>query len=264
MMTSNGVNGKRVVRLLLQYDGGPYHGWQVQPGLVTVQSLLQEAVAGITGEAAVLHAAGRTDAGVHALGQVAHFETGSRLSCEVLARAMNARLPRTIAVRDAREAPPSFDARYSALAKTYRYRLLLRPCRSPLEDGRLWHIPYPLRIAAMRRAASYLTGRRDFSSFRSSGCASRTAVRDLRTITMGKRGEYLEIDFTGAGFLRHMVRALVGTLVETGRGRFRPEEMKTILASRNRSRAGPTAPARGLYLMEVHYPAGLTWSVARL
>lgn len=254
------AEGERSVRLLLQYDGSPYHGWQVQPGLVTIQGLLQEAATRITGEPAAMRGAGRTDAGVHALGQVAHFRTLSPLPCHDLCRALNALLPRSIAVLDAQDAPPSFDSRYSALAKTYRYRMLLRRCRSPLEEGRLWHIPYPLRIAPMRQAAAALTGRLDFSSFRAAGCASRTAVRNLTDIRLRRSGDHLTIDFTGEGFLRHMVRALVGTLVETGRGRFHPDDMQHILQARDRSRAGLTAPPQGLCLMAVHYPPEITWS----
>jgi tRNA pseudouridine38-40 synthase len=252
--------GSRNIRLLLEYDGLPFHGWQVQPVSPTVQEVLQEVIGRITGETrVVLRGSGRTDAGVHALGQVANFHTGSTLSAATFTKAINSLAPPGLAVLAAQEVPAAFDAQYSAKSKVYRYRVLLSSCRSPLRAGRLWHVPYPLREARMRLAARHFVGRQDFSSFRSSGCTARSPVRTLRSLTLRRRQDVLAMELEADGFLRHMVRNIVGTLVDVGRGRIPPSCIPDILAARDRSRAGTTAPAHGLFLVAVRYPGFPSW-----
>jgi tRNA pseudouridine38-40 synthase len=250
----------RNIRLLLEYDGRPFHGWQVQPKYPTIQELLQEALVTITGQQGiVVRGSGRTDAGVHALGQVANFHTFSPLPADTFRRALNGLLPTAISVLSAQEMPADFDARYSAAFKTYMYRLLLRPSRSALHAGQCWHIPYSLREEAMEEAAGKLLGTKDFSSFRSSGCTSRTTQRSLTGLRLCRRSPYLEIELVADGFLRHMARAIVGTLVDVGRGKVSASDMETILQARDRSRAGRTAPPHGLFLVSVFYPGAPPW-----
>jgi len=251
---------RRNIRLLLEYDGRPFHGWQVQPLLPTVQEVLQQAISRITGGTGVsLKGSGRTDAGVHALGQVANFRTASALPVDVFRRALNSLLPAGIAVLCAQEVPASFDSQYSAAGKVYRYRLFLRSSRSPLMAGQAWHVPYPLHQAGMRKAAKDLAGQKDFTSFRSSGCAARTPVRTLRRLELHQKGDWLNIELEANGFLRHMARNIVGTLVDIGRGRIPPSSIPDILASRDRSRAGRKAPPHGLFLVSVSYPETSPW-----
>jgi tRNA pseudouridine38-40 synthase len=247
----------RNIRLLLEYDGLPFHGWQIQPHSPTVQEVLQQALDRITGEKTVLKASGRTDAGVHALGQVANFHTRSGLGADTFPRALNSLTPPSITTLEAREVALSFDSRFSALSKTYRYCLLLRRHASALDHTRHWHIPYPLNLPRMRRATSLFTGTRDFSSFRSAGCSARNPVRRLSRLEMTRHGDRLSIELEANGFLRHMVRNIVGTLVEIGRGRLRPEAIPRILEAKDRSCAGVTAPPYGLYLISVEYTAPL-------
>lgn len=258
----NGRNGssptekqQRNIRLLLEYDGLPFHGWQIQPHSPTIQEVLQRALDRITGEKTALKASGRTDAGVHAVGQVANFHTLSRLETSAFPRALNSLTPPSISTLEAREVDPSFDSQFSALSKTYRYNLLLRRHASALDHTRHWHIPCHLNLPRMRRAASLLTGTRDFSSFRAAGCGARDPVRRLSRLEITRRGDRLSIELEANGFLRHMVRNIVGTLVEIGRGRFHPDDVPRILEAKNRSRAGVTAPPYGLCLLSVEYPA---------
>jgi tRNA pseudouridine38-40 synthase len=251
---------RRNIRLLLEYDGLPFHGWQVQPVKPTVQEVLQQVLSRITGEAPIaLRGSGRTDAGVHALGQVANFYTASALSPATFTKAINSLAPPGVAVLAAQEVSPDFDAQYSAKGKIYRYRVLLRPGRSPLRAGRLWHVPYPLRVSRMRMAARHFTGRQDFSSFRSAGCTARCPVRTLRRLTLRRRRDVLDMELEADGFLRHMVRNIAGTLVDVGRGRIPHTCLPDILAARDRSRAGMTAPAHGLFLVTVNYPGFPSW-----
>ncbi len=253
------VPSRRNVRLLIQYDGLPFLGWQVQPRSPTVQQVLQEVIRHVTGEQVNLQGSGRTDSGVHAVGQVANFFTASRIPAWNLARAINSLAPPSVSVLQAQEVPLDFDSRRSALGKTYLYRVLLSPVRRPLEQGRAWQVPYRLNLGRMRRAAGQLSGCRDFSSFRSSGCGAPDAVRDVRLLKLSKRKDYLVFELEGNGFLRHMVRNIVGTLVDVGRGRIDPDDMPSILEARDRRRAGRAAPPWGLYLLEVRYPPELAW-----
>lgn len=256
----NGRPKDRNICLLLEYDGLPFHGWQVQPQRPTVQATLQEVISRITGERVTVKGSGRTDAGVHALGQVANFFTGSRLKAEEILRAVNSLSPPALSVLAAREVPAEFDAQYSALGKTYRYLLLLRPTRSPLDRDRSWHPPFHINLHRMRKAGRILLGKHDFSAFRSSGCAARDPVRTISRLAVRRQGSRAVIDVAADGFLRHMVRNIVGTLVDIGRGRIAPDSIPAILASADRSLAGAAAPPHGLYLLFVDYPPPFTWT----
>lgn len=244
------------IKLTLEYDGENYHGWQSQKGSgkPTIQAALEEALAKLTGETVKTVSSGRTDAGVHALGHAVNFKTTSSLPVSAWVPALNRLLPPDIRVTAAEEVPDGFHARFSAAGKTYRYLILNRPGPTALLRGRVWHITKPLRLPAMRRAAKHLVGRHDFSAFRSAHCGARTPVRTLRALTIAKRGELIEITLEADAFLMHMARNIVGTLAETGLGRFTPEDVKRALRSRERASVGVTAPACGLILVKVSYP----------
>jgi tRNA pseudouridine38-40 synthase len=246
----------RRIRLTLQYDGAAYAGWQVQPALATVQGTLEAALAALHGGPVRVTGAGRTDAGVHALGQVAHFDTELTHDDGVWVRALNAHLPRDIAVRDAREVPEGFHARHRAESKHYRYRVLNRAVRCPFRRGLTWFVPLPLDVEAMARAARRLEGTHDFTSFRAAGCGAKSPVRRLDRIGVARTREDDEVvfDLVGAGFLKQMARNIVGTLVEIGRGRRPVAWADEVLAARDRRAAGETAAPWGLTLVRVTYP----------
>lgn len=241
-------------RLVVEYDGTDFEGWQLQPGARTVQGELESAFARLAGRRVVVYGAGRTDAGVHARGQVANARAETRHPPEVLRRALNALLPRDVAVRELEPAGDGFDARRDARSKLYAYRLWTGATRSPLEERWSHWVSVPLDLAALRAAARDLVGTHDFASFRAAGGHGRTSVRTLTRIELaGALGGELRFEFEGTGFLRHMVRNLVGTLLEVGRGRRPPAWAAEVLAARDRRAAGPTAPARGLTLVRVDY-----------
>ncbi len=244
------------IKLILEYDGTNYHGWQSQAGSgkPTIQDTLEGALAKLTGEAVKTTSSGRTDAGVHALGHVVNFITTSTLPLTAWPPALNRLLPGDIRVLSSEEVTAEFHARFSATGKIYRYVILNRPGQTALHRNRVWHIAKPLKLAPMRRAGEHLLGRHDFSSFRSAHCSAKTPVRRLRSLTISKRGMFVEITLEADAFLMHMARNIVGTLAETGLGRFTPEDVKYILRSRDRTSAGSTAPACGLYLVSVSYP----------
>ena len=243
----------RNVKLTIEYDGTNYAGWQVQPNGVGVQEVLQKAIAEVTGEAGVdLVGSGRTDAGVHALGQVANVRTASAIPAGGLVHAINTKLPQDIAVVGAEDVPEDFHARYSAAAKTYRYCILNRPVRSPLERGCAHLVRRPLHVEAMRAAAGHLLGEHDFAAFRSKPDGT-SSVRRMSLVAVETCGEHIRITLTANGFLYHMVRAIVGTLIEVGLGKRGPGGLPELIASRDRSAAGPTAPPHGLCLVAVHY-----------
>lgn len=243
------------LRLTLEYDGTDFEGWQSQgAGHRTVQDVLESALGQVTGQRCPVAGAGRTDAGVHAEGQVASCRPSTALSPEDLCRALNAVLPLDLAVREVALSPEGFHARRSARRKLYRYALWNGPVRSPLRERTHWGVRSPLDVGTMRAAAAPLVGTRDFAAFQSSGGGTRTSVRTLERLDVeGAPGGEIRVWAVADGFLRHMVRALVGTLVEVGRGRRAAGELREVLASGDRARAGPTAPARGLTLVRVEY-----------
>jgi tRNA pseudouridine38-40 synthase len=248
------MNPIRNIRLLLEYDGTRYHGWQRQKTGLTIQGVVETALERLTGEQVALIGSGRTDAGVHALGQVANFRTASAIPFRAFDEGLNSLLPYDIAVLEAREAPPEFHARKSALSKTYEYRILNRPRRSPLHHHYGWWIAAPLELEAMAVAAAALPGEHDFSAFRASGSGNRNPLRRvLDAAWQTHAGGWLRFTITATGFLRGMVRSLVGTLVEIGKGKAPPELMMELLKSGERPLAGPTAPPQGLYLVAVAY-----------
>ncbi len=244
---------KRRIKLTIEYDGSGYHGWQVQDNAHTVQAEIEEAIFRITGERVRITGAGRTDSGVHAFGQVAHFDTDSSIPAEKFKNALSAVLPQDVAVVFSEEVPLSFHARFQATGKTYEYRVLNRQIRSPLMENRAWHIRGSLDFCAMKKASQYFIGTNDFSAF----CATGREITDFkRTIYSSEwfqDGEFFIYHVRGNGFLYNMVRIMAGTMVEVGEGKRSPNIIPDIIAGRNRSLAGITAPAQGLYLVEVHY-----------
>jgi tRNA pseudouridine38-40 synthase len=246
---------RRNVRLVIAYHGGAYHGWQRQAqGIDTVQQRIEEAASRVLNHPVTVFGAGRTDAGVHAAGQVANFYT-SRLSVPLvgLRRAMNSRLPGDIAIRSAAEAPEGFHAARSAVGKTYRYRLYVAPAPPALRRQQVWHYWRALDRRAMRAAGRRLIGTHDFRGLATAAEQREDTVRTIFRCDVIDAGPELHITVQGDGFLYNMVRNVVGTLVEIGRGRWGPERIDRILAGRNRREAGPTAPPCGLTLLCVHY-----------
>lgn len=240
-----------VIRLSLEYDGSRFHGWQVQPNRRTVQGVLEKAVASLTSRRTRVTAAGRTDAGVHALYQVAHFRTTVSRPPDEWRRALNALLPQDVCVTSCAVATPGFHARRSAREKIYEYTIWNRPVRSPFEVRRAWHIGRPLNLPAMRRAARHLVGRHDFTSFASSRSEARSAICTIQEIAITKEGDRIIVRIRGDRFVMHMVRNIVGTLVEVGLGRRLAAEIPPLLAVRSRSNAGRAAPPHGLCLVQV-------------
>lgn len=244
----------RVIKLTLEYEGTGFAGWQFQPGRRTVQGELEQALMTLMGERVSVEVAGRTDAGVHALGQVASFRTESSRPAEVISSALNSLLPRDVSVLRAEEAAADFHPRRSARGKWYRYLIFTRRERPALYRDRAWHLYGPLDVAAMRAAAAQLVGEHDFSSFRSATCEAVKPVQELRRLEIFREGqELLAFELGASGFLKQMARIIVGTLAEVGQGKRKAEEMAVVLAARDRRRAGVTAPAHGLYLARVDY-----------
>ena len=243
----------RRLKITLEYDGTAYHGWQIQPGLVTIQGVLEACLSRLAGGAVPVRGAGRTDAGVHALGQVASCDIDTAHDDGVLQRALNDLLPKDLAVRSVETAAPAFDARRSALGKTYRYSILRRVVRSPFLVTTALHVPAALDLDGMRVAAACLVGTHDFSAFRASTCGALSPVRTVTRAAWRPDGECWHFEITGNAFLQHMVRIIVGTLLEVGRGRREPSDMAAVLACRDRRQAGKTAAPHGLALVEVMY-----------
>lgn len=247
------------IALGLEYDGSRFCGWQTQPSGCSVQDVLEEALAAIAGHPVNVTAAGRTDAGVHALWQVVHFDTTAHRPETAWVRGVNAHLPPALAVRWAKPVPEDFHARFSARARSYRYLLCNRPTRPALWAGRVGFAHGALDIAAMRAAARSLLGEHDFSAFRAAECQARSPVRRLTRLDIQRRGELVVFDFTANAFLHHMVRNMVGCLVAVGRGKYPPRWVAEVLASRDRRSSAPTFAADGLYLSGVEYD--LEWGL---
>lgn len=241
------------VKLTVAYDGTNYCGWQVQPNGITVQEVLNQCLSEFTGENIETIGASRTDAGVHALGNVAVFDTEMRMPGDKFSFALNQRLPEDIRIQKSEEVDADFHPRYVKSQKTYAYRIL--NCRFPIPTERFYsHFTYiPLDVDKMKEAASYLIGEHDFKSFCGTGAQVKTTVRTVKEIQIEKSGDRITIRITGEGFLYNMVRIIAGTLMDIGGGLYPPEKMKEILEAKDRKKAGPTAPARGLTLMKIQY-----------
>ena len=243
----------RHIRLVVEYDGSELHGWQRQAGVPTVQQHLEESLAQLLQHATQVTGASRTDAGVHARGQVASFRTEKPIPLHGIRRGLNSLLPDGIAIREATEVDETFHPRHSATGKHYRYTVLARPDRSPLFRDRAWHVSDPLDLELMRAGATHLIGEHDFAAFRSAHCAAKTTVRRVESIAISSEADLVRIDLHGNAFLRQMVRIIVGTLVEVGLGERPPAQVAEIMASLDRTNAGITAPPQGLELVEVKY-----------
>jgi len=257
-------------KLTIAYDGTPYHGWQIQPGLPTVQGTLAQALRHITGEIVLPQGSGRTDTGVHALGQVASVSLDSPIPGPNLQRALNNLLPTNIRIVAIEDVAPEFHARHSARRKTYEYRIATQPICPPTLAAFVWNCTWPLDLAAMQQGATHVVGTHDFTSFAATDpdlatrdnndsdtpadpAFEKTAVRTIFASTWHRESDLLIYRVTGSGFLHHMVRNLVGTFIDVGRGRTRAGDIPGIIAARSRSAAGPTAPPQGLFLVEVDY-----------
>ncbi|HEY3789309.1 MAG TPA: tRNA pseudouridine(38-40) synthase TruA [Urbifossiella sp.] len=245
----------RNLKLTIRYDGTEFYGWQTQPGFRTVQETIEKAIVEITREEKVfVNCCGRTDSGVHAVGQVANVHTASTLSCAVLLKAINSKLPDDVCIREICEMPLEFCANRNALRKMYRYVIQEGRLRDPFMRRYAWFVRQTLDADAMRRASRCLIGRHDFRCFETEWPNRRTSVRTITHLAVNRFGEFLWIDVEGDGFLYNMVRAIAGTLVQVGRGYWPASQVEDILKGMDRRLAGPTAPPEGLFLMRVTYP----------
>jgi tRNA pseudouridine38-40 synthase len=243
-------------RVTLEYDGTPFVGWQVQALGASVQGRLTEAIAAFSGERVALRGAGRTDAGVHALGQVAHFDLARAWPVDTVRAAVNFHLkPDPIAVLECAIVPPDFDARFSATGRHYLYRILARPAPPVLDRDRVWWVPQRLDAQAMQDAAGVLVGRHDFTTFRAAGCQAKSPVKTLDRLDVGIVREEIRIEASARSFLHNQVRSMVGSLKLAGEGKWSARDLAAALAARDRAACGPVAPARGLYLVRVDYAA---------
>lgn len=241
-------------KLTVEYDGGGFVGWQRQDNGPSIQAALEEAIFAFSGEKVQVWGAGRTDAGVHALGQVAHVDLEKQTTPRVVREAINHHLkPRRIAVLSVEEAAPNFHARLAAKSRLYRYRIVNRRAPLALDHGRAWHVPVPLDAQAMHDAAQVLVGRHDFSTFRASLCQAKSPVKTLDRLDVRRLGEEIEVTAGARSFLHHQVRNMVGTLALVGRGKWTKNDVAKALAAADRTKGGPTAPAEGLYLVAVGY-----------
>ena len=241
-------------RITIEYDGMPYVGWQVQANGLSIQGELEQAIVRFAGEAVGVRGAGRTDAGVHAIGQVAHFDLTREWEPFKIREAMNYHLkPRPIAVLDCSIAPDSFDARFSATGRHYLYRILNRRALPALDQNRVWWLPIPLDAEVMHVAAQHLLGRHDFTTFRAAGCQAKSPVKTLDKLDVVRVGDEIRITTSARSFMHNQVRSMVGSLKLVGAGRWQPEDMARALAARDRAKCGPVAPPQGLYLTGVDY-----------
>jgi tRNA pseudouridine38-40 synthase len=249
------VRARRVLKLVLEYDGAAFAGWQVQPGQRTVQGDLVAALETLFRETVAVHGSGRTDAGVHALGQAASVRTSSDLTCERIRRGINGLVREGLACVSVEEVAGDFHARFSALGKVYAYRVLARSSPSPLLAARVWHVPLRLDRELLARELATLPATADWSAYRAADCGNKEPVKGLSRAELTLEEEdVLVLRFEGTGFLKHMVRTIVGTAIDVARGHLEPGSMVRIRDGRDRVAAGPTAPARGLTLERVIYP----------
>ena len=243
----------RNIKLTIAYDGSEYHGWQIQPGKRTIQASLTQAIQNLIGSEVRVFGASRTDAGVSALGQVALVQIDSAIPVENLAKAITHRLPSDIAVTEAVEVPQGFDVIGAVKNKLYRYTIFTGPLRPVLQIRHCWHLHAELDVAAMNEAAKVFIGEKDFKSFAAAADKRETSVRTIFRCDVTREGDFVYVDIEGDGFLYNMVRNIVGTLVEVGLGRWNPEKISQVLEAKNRTAAGPIAPAAGLCLMWIKY-----------
>ncbi|MFA0751073.1 MAG: hypothetical protein SLRJCFUN_001476 [Candidatus Fervidibacter sp.] len=254
----------RHLKLVIGYDGTDFHGFQRQAGLRTVQEELERTLTKLLGHPVTVNAAGRTDAGVHAEGQVVSFWTSNPIPTHRLPMALNGLLPPDIVAKKAKEVPPNFHPRFNATSRVYRYLIDNRPTPSALLRRYAWHIPEPLNVEAMRQAARWLLGVHDFASFHASGSELGTTVREMKRLHIAHRSGIIIVTLEANAFLYHMARIIVGTLVEVGEGKRHPDEMRYILEARDRTVAGKTAPPQGLCLWQVKYGRkGLSFSASK-
>jgi tRNA pseudouridine38-40 synthase len=243
-------------KITVEYDGGDFVGWQRQANGPSVQAALEEAVRRFCGETVLVEGAGRTDAGVHALGQVAHFDLAKATDADTVMAAVNFHLkPAPVAVLSAEAVADDFHARFSAIRRAYLYRIVNRRAPLALERGRAWFVPQPLDAGAMHAAAQVLVGHHDFTSFRAGECQAKSPVKTLDLLSVARDGDVVAVRAEARSFLHHQVRNFVGSLKLVGEGRWSADDLRDVLAARDRGAAGPTAPAAGLYLTEVGYPA---------
>ena len=241
-------------RLTVEYDGRPYHGFQLQAGLPSVQGALERAIHAFSGERAVVNAAGRTDTGVHATGQVAHFDLEREWPAATVRNALNAHLVKeSIAVLEAAPAPADFHSRFSAKRRAYLYRILNRPAPPAIERGRVWHVKKPLDAEAMHAAARALLGHHDFTTFRDAACQAKSPMKTLDEVRVWREGAEVRLSFASRSFLHRQVRSMTGTLAEVGVGRWTAADLGAALDARDRKACGPVAPADGLCLVAVEY-----------
>ncbi len=243
----------RNIKLTIEYDGTAYHGWQSQINATAVQDIVTNAVYSLIGEVCSLNGSSRTDAGVHALGQVCNFFTESSIPADKFAFALNTLLPEDVVIRKSEEVSPDFHARFSAKGKKYQYIIFNSPFPSALLRHRAYHVFYPLEIDAMRQAARHFIGTHDFAAFSAIGGSVKTTVRTITQAAVERDGELIKLCVAGDGFLYNMVRIIAGTLIEVGFGKLKPDAIPGIIAGIDRRKAGRTAPAHGLYLMEIYY-----------
>lgn len=245
------------IKLEVAYDGTNYCGWQLQPEKPTVEAVLNRALSELCGEEITVVGASRTDSGVHAMGNVAVFDTESRIPADKFCLAVNQRLPEDIRVQSSIEVPSDFHPRRVSCRKTYEYRIFNRKIELPTDRLYTSDIYYPLNVEAMKQAGTYLIGEHDFKSFCSVNTQAKETVRTIYRLEVAKEGELITITAVGSGFLYNMVRIIAGTLIEVGRGAYSPERVKEILEGRDRALAGPTAPAKGLMLVNIEYEEGI-------
>ena len=243
----------RNIKIVIEYNGKGFNGWQKQPTKLNIQGEIERAIFEVTGEKVELYASGRTDAGVHSFGQTANFKIENPIPTNKIPLALNSKLKKTIVIKSAEEVDEKFHARYNCKGKKYRYIINNGMCPSAIYHDLEYHFPIKLDVNAIKEASKYFIGEHDFKAFRASGTSSKSSVRIIYNIDIVQDGDRIFIDYTGNGFMYNMVRILTGTLVDVGIGKIKPDQIPEIIESKDRSKAGKTLPAGGLYLMEVYY-----------